>query len=320
VSVRTLFVCFLVALTSVAGQTSLPMSRHEGKIITTASTDTLWVELYEGNSHMLTERVPVNRDGTFTVTAQTTQMYEARVVTSHGTRIMSEHVQFRQGQPVELRLPKSMTEGARPGGPISMARLAHKPPKAAKKFLQESESLAERGDLPGSAEHLQKALTADPQWFEAWNNLGSRRLMLRQYAEAAEAFRQALAIDPMSAMVHSNLGLAQLFLRQPLEAEESARRALQLDPGSSPASYVEGMALLQQEKRQEEALEKLRAAAVAVPRALLAVAEWQCRHQNLSGCEADIRTFLKTPRGPNHEAAEKWLGRVKKARSTKPSE
>lgn len=317
-SVRTLFVCFIVAMTSAAGQSLT--SRHEGKIITTGSTDTLWVELYENNGHMLTERVPVNRDGTFTVTAQGATMYEVRVVTSHGNRVQSEHVQFRQGTPVEIRLAKTIGEGPRPAGPVSVARLAHKPTKNAKKFLREADSLAEHGDLPGSAAQLQKALAEDPQWFEAWNNMGSRRLTLGQYAEAADAFRHALAIDSKSAIVHSNLGLAQLFLRQPLEAEESARRALQLEPDSPRASYVEGMALLQQEKRQEEAVEKLRAAAVVLPRALLAVAEWQCRHDNLGACETDLKTFLKTPRGPNHEAAEKWLARVKKFRSTKPSE
>jgi len=318
VSVRTLFVCFLVAMITAAGQTSV--TRHEGKIITTGSTDTLWVEIYETNGHMLTERVPVNRDGTFSVTAPSTQMYEVRVVTSHGSRITSEHLQFRPGQSVEIRLPKTMGEGPRPGGPVSIARLSHKPSKNAKKFLREADSLAQRGDLPGSAAQLQKALTEDPQWFEAWNNLGSRRLTLGQYAEAADAFRHALAIDSKSSIVHSNLGLAQLFLRQPLEAEESARRALQLEPDSPRASYVEGMALLQQEKRQEEAVGKLRAAAVVLPRALLAVAEWQCRHNNLGACETDIKSFLKTPHGPNHEAAERWLGRVKKARSNKPSE
>ena len=291
------------------------MTRHEGKLITNGSTDNLWVELYDNPSHLLAERVPVNRDGTFTVNASSTQLYEVRVVTSHGARITSEHLQFRLGQPLEIRLPKSMTDGPPPAGPISAIRLAHKPVKTARRLLRESESLAEHGNLAASAERLQQALAADPNWFEAWNNLGSRRLTLGQYAAAADAFRQALAIDSNNATVHSNLGLALLFLRQPLEAEESARRALRLDPGAARASYVAGMALLQQNKRPAEGLEALRAAVAVIPRALLAIAEWHCRHDNMAACETELRTFLRTPRGPNHEAVEKWLELLRKQRT-----
>ena len=81
-TVRTLFVCLLIAISSAAAQPA--MTRHEGKLITNGSADTFWVELYDDPSHLLAERVPVNRDGTFSVSASSTQLYEVRVVTSHG--------------------------------------------------------------------------------------------------------------------------------------------------------------------------------------------------------------------------------------------
>jgi len=241
-------------------------------------------------------------------------LYEVRVLTSHGARLTSEHIQFRQGQMIEVHMPKSVMDVPPPGGPISAVRLGHKPGKAARKLFREASSLAAKGNLTESAVRIEQAVAADPNWFEAWNNLGGRRLALSQFSEAAEAFRHALSIDPNNATVHSNLGLAQLFLRQPLEAEESARRALKLDPGAPRASYVAGMALLQQNKRIDEALEALGQSSKAVPRALLAMAEWQCRNQNPGACETELKTFLKTPRGPNHEAAETWLKRVKQHR------
>ncbi|MFN0104753.1 MAG: tetratricopeptide repeat protein [Bryobacteraceae bacterium] len=308
--VRTLFVCLLIAIPSAAAQSAL--MRHEGKLITAGSADALWVELYDHPGHILAGRVPVSRDGDFTVNAASTQLYELRVVNSHGTRIITDHVQFRQGQPVEIRLPASPTNRPAPAGPISALRLGHKPIKAARRLVREADSLAENGNLTASAELLQRALAADPNWFEAWNNLGSRRLTLGQYAESLDAFRHAFAIDPNNAAVHSNIGLAQLFLRQPVEAEQSARRSLQLEPGSPRASYVSGMALLRQNKRTAEALDALRLAATVIPRALLATAEWHCRHNDLEACEADLKTFLRTPRGPNHETAEKWLTVLKR--------
>eukprot|EP00456_Euglypha_rotunda_P040964 TRINITY_DN31742_c0_g1_i2.p2 TRINITY_DN31742_c0_g1~~TRINITY_DN31742_c0_g1_i2.p2 ORF type:complete len:143 (-),score=18.19 TRINITY_DN31742_c0_g1_i2:95-523(-) len=133
-----------------------------------------------------------------------------------------------------------------------------------------------------------------------------------QYSQAAEAFRQALRIDVNSSMVQSNLGLALLFLREPVAAEAAARRALVLEPDSPKASYVAGMALLQQNKRPEEALAALRMASKEMPKALLATAEWHCRHDEFGPCVADLKTFLRTPRGPNHEVAERWLGELKK--------
>lgn len=309
-SIRTGFVC-LIAF-SLAAAAQMAAARQEGRLISESSSDHLWVELYEGNGRMLVDRTPVNRDGSFVVNASPTQNYELRVVTRHGERIKSEQVQFRAGSPVELRMPKSDTEAPPPAGPISLLRLTHKPAKEAKKFARTADSLLADGKLPDSVAQLERALEADPKWFEAWNNLGSRRLQMGKHAEAAEAFRRALEIDPNSSMVQSNLGLALLFLRQPAGAETAALRALQLEPGSPKASYVAGLALLQQNKRTDEGLAALRTAAKEMPRALLATAEWHCRHDEFRACVSDLRTFLKTPRGPNHEAAERWMGELKK--------
>ena len=137
------------------------------------------------------------------------------------------------------------------------------------RLVREAYALADQGDLPGSAERLRRATEADPKWFEAWNNLGSRRVAMGQYKEAAEAFLTALAIDNNVAVAHSNLGLAYLFLRQPAAAEASATRALRLEPDSPHASYVVGMALLQQNKNEEEAVSRLRQTSKILPRALL---------------------------------------------------
>lgn len=307
-SFRIRFVSFLILTGMAAAQSAA--SRHEGKLLTDGSADTLWVELYDYSGHRLLDRAPVNRDGSFTVNAVDAQFYEVRVVTSRGDRVTSDNVRFQNGQPAEIRLPKTAAEGPLPAGPVSVRRLAHKPEKTARRLVREAETLASDGQWPASAERLEKALETDPNWFEVWNNLGSRRLRLGQYAEAATAFRRALAIDANDAIAHSNLGLALLFLREPAAAEEAANRALQLDPAYPQASYVAGLALLQQNKWTGEALSRLREAAKTLPRARLATAEWHCRHNDLTSCAADLRTFLRTPRGPNHEAAERWLEKV----------
>jgi tetratricopeptide (TPR) repeat protein len=314
VSIRTGLVCFFAGALIAIAQPQV--ARHEGKLISEGSPEHLWVEVHDAQAHMMADRVPVNRDGSFVVNVNSSQMYEIRIVTRHGERVTGEFLQFRPGQPLEMRLPKSLTAGPPPAGPISILRLSHKPTKFVKKLASESDSLASNGQLPASVERLEKALEADPNWFEAWNNLGSRRLQMGKHAEAVEAFRRAAAIDPNNALVQSNLGLALLFTRDAAGAEEAARKSLLIEPDGPRAKYVKGMALLQQHKRPEEGLESLRASSKVMPRALLATAEWSCRHNDFAGCETDLRAFLRTPKGPNHEAAEKWLSEVKKARKT----
>lgn len=302
---RTLFVYLLVASATFAAQSSA--SRQEGKLITSGSADSLWIELYETPARLMVDRVPVSRDGTFVVNVIPTSFYEVRVVTSHGVRITSDHVQFRQGQPVEIRLPASRSEAPNPAGPISVRRLSHKPAKPVRRLMREADSFADKGNLQASTETLERLLAADPDWFEAWNNLGARRLTIGRHAEAAEAFTQALRIDPNNAGALTNLGLTKLFLRQPADAERAAIGAEKIAPGTPRTAYVYGLALLQQQKQPAIALEALRHAATLIPRALLASAEWHCRHDDLAACEKDLRAFLRTPPGPNHANAEKWL-------------
>ena len=308
-SIRTLLVCGLVCSLLAPAQSGL--GRFEGKVVMEGSADGMWVEIYDNTGHTLTDRTPVGRDGSFTVNAVATRLYEVRVLTSHGARVATHHEQFRQGQPLEIRVA-STGPGSAAGGAISLRRLQHKPVKTARRLFKEADSLAEGGKLADSAMRLEKALEEDPQWFEAWNNLGSRRLTLGNFAGAAEAFRRALSIDPNISAVHANLGLSLLFLQDAAGAEVCGRKALQLEPDAPKAAYVMGLALFQQNKRTREALEALQRASTAVPRARLAIAEWHCRHGDLKECAGELETFLRTPKGPNHEGAERWLGEVKK--------
>jgi tetratricopeptide (TPR) repeat protein len=313
VSRHTPFLCLLLLAGAALAQPNA--SRHDGRIEMKGPADNLWVELYDLPGHFVVDRQPVARDGSFTVTAVAANVYELRVLNARGERLQSDTVQFRQGQPVEVRLAPSPTEGKAPAGPVSAKRLAHKPTKPAQRLVNESVRLAEMGDIAGSAGRLEKAVALDPAWFEAWNNLGTKRIALGQYDAAAAAFRKALEIDENSALVLSNLALAHLFLRRPAEAESFAARAMQWDPASPKGAYVLALALLQQDKRTPDALAMLEDAAGQLPRARLALAEWLCRHSELNGCATHLRAFLKTPKGPNHENAARWMKEVDKALS-----
>ncbi len=242
--------------------------RFEGRVLAAdADLSRLTVEVTAGDSRSPADRVPVMRDGSFYFHSGATNSVELRVINQSGDRLLTESVMLRQGHPIELKIRAMPGLGARPGGAISVMRLAHKPQKSLQRLFSEANNLAQRGELAASVEKLESAVGQDPRWFEAWINLGSRQLRLHRYEDAARSFRAALAIDSQVAVLHCNLGLTMLFLQQPAEAERSALRALQLEPESARAKYVAALAFLQQNTRRETAIEYLTTAASEIPHA-----------------------------------------------------
>ena len=158
------------------------------------------------------------------------------------------------------------------------ARLAQDPRHAhALYFL--AEALQKRGDAASAAHYYRQALECQPDFAEAWNNLGGihfndegdpqraiecyqKALALRpdiadihhnvglvfkacaRFEEAADAYHQALALRPEFAEAHTNLG--SLFADQGRldEAMAHYRKALEIRPDSADACYGMGNALV----------------------------------------------------------------------------
>jgi tetratricopeptide (TPR) repeat protein len=288
--------------------------RFDGKVVTSGSADRLVVEIISNSAGNISDRAYVSADGSFQLSAIPGISYELRVLSERGERIHTDYQTLRQGQSIELRLPASRTkQEALPGGPISAARLGHKPSKRAMGMFRKASELAEGGDLSASVQQLEQAVREDPNWCEAWNNLGARRLTMGLFDAAEEAFRRALHIDANLAAVRANLALTLLFLRRPAEAETEASSALKLDPASYRAEYTMGMALLQQNRDTEQALTLLRRAAARIPQARLTIAQWHYARKDLKSCANELRQFLKSGATSKREEAKKQLGAVERA-------
>jgi protein O-GlcNAc transferase len=84
---------------------------------------------------------------------------------------------------------------------------------------------------PGeAAEAFRRALVLQPNFPEAYTNLGNVLQRLEAYHEAVAAYRQALALRPDLADVHGNLGAAYENLGERQEAIDSYRAAIALNP------------------------------------------------------------------------------------------
>ena len=172
--------------------------------------------------------------------------------------------------PVRLDLPEPRG-AAYPGGIVSVSQLRHRPAPGARKAAVKAQKLSGAGDYQGAAAQLEKAVALDPQYADAYGNLGAQYVRLHQPGRAVAAFRQAVALDPSSAPEEANLALALGLQHQPDEAVRFARRALQIDSTNALAHYVLGCILAADAATKTEAIHHLEVASHDLPAAAKAL-------------------------------------------------
>jgi len=211
---------------------------------------------------------------------------------------------------IRLRLESSPPLPApHKGGTVSVSQL-HIPSKAIKEF-ERSQKAFRSGDIPSSAEHLQKALQIYPDYIEAHNVLGLCFVQFGEYRKALAEHESALSIDPRVAQTHQDLALVLLLLDRPEKSEAEAREALNLDPESVPSRYVLGRALVAQRHATPEAIEMLHQSEVAFPDASLVLAQIHFTWSQTDQVIADLRHYLRAPvNADNKHKAECWVAQL----------
>ena len=94
------------------------------------------------------------------------------------------------------------------------------------------------GELADAAAAFLRALELDPNFVEAWNNLGSVFDELDRPHEAVVAYRQALGLAPNYADAHINLGDTLAALGDAMGARRHWLAYLDEDPLSPTAAEV----------------------------------------------------------------------------------
>jgi len=100
---------------------------------------------------------------------------------------------------------------------------------------------------------FQLAVERDPDYAEAYHNLGLAHAEQGRFAEAVGAYRKALSFPTYATpeVAYHNLGNAHFRQDQLREAEEAFRAALQLEPRLIGAHYGLGLALMRVGRRDE---------------------------------------------------------------------
>jgi tetratricopeptide (TPR) repeat protein len=222
----------------------------------------------------LKESVPLGADGSFEFRSGQSGPLDLRVVEPGGKTIHQETV-FVNGpyQMLAIRLPEEPSVPKPAANTVSIQELQHKiPPQAQKAFDRGLQAAAEGKNLD-AVEAFRQAVTLDPEYANALNELGAAEAALGDMTSAAEAFQKAVDVAPEHAFALPNLSIVLAKLGRFHEAAQVARRALKVVPNSGKIQYILAVSILIDHGSDEEALDHLERAASEVPRAHLVAAD-----------------------------------------------
>jgi eukaryotic-like serine/threonine-protein kinase len=103
---------------------------------------------------------------------------------------------------------------------------------AAWELYNKAYSLSNLGQLDDALVWYDKALEADPQNADAWNNKGACQHKLGRMEDAIKSFSRALACDKQNAAALRNMGTSLSALGRLHEASDVLRKAAVLEPSS----------------------------------------------------------------------------------------
>ena len=153
------------------------------------------VKVYDFAQHTRAAMLSVAADGSFTGPEVPVGLYTITVLTIRDEQIVEQMVQIRPGiTPITLRLPRHCGSQP-PSGAVSLTHLSHHVPSRALKAFERAQQEARSGDRAASFAHLQDALAADPDFFEARVNLGAAYMARNEPKQASDQFAYAVRLD-----------------------------------------------------------------------------------------------------------------------------
>lgn len=120
-------------------------------------------------------------------------------------------------------------------------------------MYRKAQSEAEHKRVPAAIELLRAAVAMEPEWAEAYNNLGVQYYRLGDVANALAAMSKAHEIDPDSPEIGSNYAVVLIPVNRAAEAEALIRKIMLRNGETAKGRFVLGMALAAQGIKKDEA-------------------------------------------------------------------
>lgn len=138
----------------------------------------------------------------------------------------------------EPNMPVMPPRNYEAAGVVSAARLRHKVPKEAQKAYDRATKFAKQKKNEETIRALEDAVALDPEFANAYNNLGVWYFFAGRADDAEAALRRAIALDAAFSSAYINLGVVAFSRGDLMEAERLARKSLALSPRSVEAERL----------------------------------------------------------------------------------
>jgi tetratricopeptide (TPR) repeat protein len=197
-------------------------------------------------------------------------------------------------------------------------------PKDAVKAFEKARSEWIENKPDKAQKDLQKAVQIDPQFAEAWYQLGKLQ-EVQKSPDAANSFNKAVAADPKFVPPYEHLVSTAAQAEKWQDVLDNTNKELQLSPAGSPRLFyynaVANMKLGKTDAAQAS-VEKAIAADPnhTEPNAEQLLAVILANKQDLSGALEHLRVAIKyMPPGPNADLVKKQIAQLESATQPNPS-
>ena len=272
----------------------------EGYLTGGGPTAGLRVEVAEGSGKFPPTSALVQADSSFRIELPShDRTLEFRVLNTAGAVIqVISHWPIR-GVPIELRLTE-ISENSKQLGAISAKRLSFRPSAERRRAIAHALKLNAAGKHSEAIAALEDIVKAEPNWFEAWVELGNVQAIAGKTDLAVISLREAISIDPNAAPVYPSLGFLLLRLRQPSEAALAAEGGLKANPDCIKSKYILGLAMGYARNTSARAISLLEEVQSHFPDAMVSLAAIFFQEGQFEASRDAAWRYLhmaKTPRG-----------------------
>jgi len=261
------------------------------------------------NGNAMAERVEVNPDGSFEFRHALPGIYTLSVTDARGANLYDERVSI-SGSNDYLSIPlPSVSKAASSGhGTVSIRQLEHTVPADAQKAYTRGQRAALKGDSQYAMDQFHVALSIDPEFADAYNELGAVQASLGNLTDAAKQFQKAVDLVPDHRRALPNLCIVLAGLQRYGEAGPVAARALRIDPANAKLHFILAISLITGQQDPDQALDHLQRAAAEIPSAHMVAAELLLKTGRTAEARNHLEEYLRSvPADDGHRPAVQAL-------------
>jgi len=193
---------------------------------------------------------------------------------------------------------------------VTLQELSHTVPAKARKEMEKAEAARAGKRMDEAIDHLNKAVSIDPNFIAARNNLAVYFLLENRIEPAVTQLLEAIKIDPWNSALSTNLTVGYILSHRLEDAERTARLNMDLVRGGGHAPMLLGLVLVTNHKYTAEALQCFKRARGEYPLAHLFAAAVLLAQGKPAEARPYLEAYLDSGDEGHRSQATRWLARI----------